>query len=286
MSRKRGPADDGEAVNTVIARIAAAPKYRDVHPDTVAEVVRRESEATREVAELEHRSRARLHKVAALHLLTTRAAVLRRGIEPADLDDPARRRLWCREMLAGHASTAERLPDLDRFYPTILGLVPAPRTVADIACALNPFTVPWLREVVDAQYIGYDLNAQFVQIGNAFLSRGYPDCRVEHEDVLTRTAPLTADLALLLKTYHCIEDRHPGAGLRLVDRLAADHVVISFPTRALNGRGAVFARRHVEDLIELATRRAWRVSRAALPSEEFVAISKNERVSPLTIVVP
>lgn len=260
-------------VAAVTARLAAAAKYRDVHPDTIAEVVRQESAATAKPAELERLARARLHKVAALHLLTTRPAVLRKAVEKVEVGDDAALRVWCREVLAGHVSTAERLDDLDRFYPTVFELVPAPRTVIDIACALNVFTVPWLREVTDATYTGYDLNATFTATGNAFLSQFFPGCRVVHGDVLT-TPPPHADLALLLKTYHCIEDRRRGAGLRLVDGLAATNVVVSFPTRAMNGRAAVFTPRHVDALAELAEQRGWRFSTATLPSEQLVAIGK------------
>jgi 16S rRNA (guanine(1405)-N(7))-methyltransferase len=271
----RRPALSGDAVATVTARLATAAKYRDVHPETIAEVVRREGAATADAADLERRSRARLHRVAALHLLTARPAALRRGMERADLTDPDRRRAWCRGMLAAHVSAAERLPDLDRFYPAVLGLVPPPRTVVDLACALNPFTLPWLRDGTDARYTGYDFNATFVDLANGFLGRAYPDCRVEYADVLTSPAPPATDLALLLKTYHCIEDRHPGAGRDLVDRLAARHVVVSFPTRAMNGRTAVFARRHVDDLTALAGERGWTVARATLPTEDLVAIGKD-----------
>lgn len=270
MARKPTP---DAAVPSVTARLAAAAKYRDVHPDTIAEVVRRESAATTDAAELERLSRARLHKVAALHLLTTRPAALRRAVEQVDPADPAALRVWCRDVLAGHVSTAERLDDLDRFYPTVFELVPQPRTVIDVACALNVFTLPWLREVTGAGYTGYDLNATFVGAGNTFLARFFPDCAVVHDDVLT-TPPPRADLALLLKTYHCIEDRRRGAGLALVDGLAADHVVVSFPTRAMNGRAAVFARRHVDALAELARQRNWRFATAGLPSEQLVAIGK------------
>lgn len=279
--RRRGPEPGRDAalaalaVQTVTARLAAAAKYRDVHPDTIADVVRRAGESTKDVAELERQARARLHKVAALHLVTVRPAVLRRDAAPGDGADGAdARRAWCRRMLAAHVSTAERLPDLDQFYPALLALVPPPVTVTDLACALNVFTLPWLRDCTDASYTGYDLNATFVALGNDFLSRDYPGCEVRHEDVLTAEPPVTADLALLLKTYHCIEGRQPGAGLRLVDTLAASHVVVSFPTRAMNGRAATFARRHVEDLTALAGRRGWRVAQASLPTEEFVAISK------------
>ncbi|MEO3778230.1 hypothetical protein ABGB16_15555 [Micromonospora sp. B11E3] len=262
------------AVEKVLARLTAAPKYRDVHPETIADLVRWEARATTDPAELERLVRARLHKVAALHLLTARPAALRKTLDRADLADPQARREWCRQVLAGHFSSAERLPDLDAFYPALFGLVPPPRTVADLACALNPFSLPWLREVSDARYVGYDFNSTFVALGNAFLSRAYPGNEVRHSDVLGGDSEVTADVALLLKTYHCMEGRRPGAGLALVDRLACRHVVVSFPTRAMNGRAAVFVPRHVAELAELARDRGWSWSRATLDTEDLVAIGK------------
>jgi len=275
VSRGARREPDRDAVEVITAKLAAGAKYRGVHPDTIAQVVR--WAARSDVAQLERRSRARLHKVAALHLLTARPAALRRRVEaadPGDLSDPQRLRAWCREMLAAHVSTAERLVDLDRFYPAILGTMPPPRTVADVACALNTFTLPWLRDVTDARYVGYDFNEHFVSIGNAFLARTYPGCHVVQQDVLSRDAAVVADLALLLKTYHCIQDRQPGAGLRLVERLAARHVVVSFPTRAMNGRAALFARRHIDELASLAGRRSWGVWRVTLHSEDLLVIRK------------
>ena len=275
-ARRRAGNTAADATATVTGRLAAAAKYRDVHPDTIADVVAREREGTADPAELERRSRARLHKVAALHLLTGRLAALRRGMANADLagmPEPELR-TWCREVLAAHVSTAERLPDLDRFYPTVLDLVPPPATVADLACALNPFTVPWLREHTDARYTGYDLNAGFAALAEEFLTCRYPGSHVEQRDVLTGPSVPDVDLALLLKTYHCIEDRRRGAALSLVDRVPAVAVVVSFPTRAMNGRAAVFARRHVTDLTELAERRRWRLDRATLDTEELVVVTK------------
>lgn len=279
MTSARRARTGADAVTTVTIRLAGAPKYRDVHPDTIADVVAGERGGTADPAELERRSRARLHKVAALHLLTGRLAALRRGMDKADLAGMAEPELraLCREVLAAHVSTAERLPDLDRFYPAILDLVPAPATIADLACALNPFTLPWLREHTDARYTGYDLNAGFVGMAGELLSRRYPGTATEQRDVLTGQSIPDVDLALLLKTYHCIEDRRRGAGLSLVDSVAAAAVVVSFPTRSMNGRTAVFARRHVADLTELADRRGWRLARATLDTEDLLVITKRQR---------
>lgn len=289
-----------DPVQTVTARLTAAPKYRAVHPDTIADVVSRAAQFTDGAADLERQARARLHKVAALHLVTVGPAGLRRRAalpadgdpsqpdgtshpdgtsqaDPASPADPASAeatRAWCRRVLAAHVSTAERLPDLDRFYPALLSLVPPPAEIMDLACALNVFTLPWLRDSTGARYTGYDLNATFAAIGNEFLARHYPGCRVVHADVLTASPPATDGVALLLKTYHCMEGRQPGAGLRLVDTLEARHVVVSFPTRAMNGRAATFARRHIADLTQLAGERGWRLSQTSLPSEDLLAISK------------
>ncbi len=180
-------------------------------------------------------------------------------------------------MLARHFSTAERLGDLDRLYPAILGLTGPAGSIADLACALNPFTVPWLRAATQAAYTGYDLNLRYVQLGASFLELTDATSTVLHCDVLVRPEEIRADVALLLKTFHCIEDRRPGAALALVDNLAAGSVVVSFPVRTMSGRVATFTRRHLDQLTGLAQRRGWEQRRASLPGEELVVLVKQDR---------
>jgi 16S rRNA (guanine(1405)-N(7))-methyltransferase len=274
MSRRNQPPTGVDAVARVTARLEASAKYREIHPHTVAQIVHREQAGSRDPVELERLSRARLHKVAALHLLTERPGTLRNAVRDTDLADPRSRLALCRQVLAAHASSAERLSDLDRFYPTVLALVPAPATIVDLACALNPFTLPWLRRESEAVYTGYDLNSTFVNLANAFLQGCYPQSSVTHRDVITDPIPGRPDLALLLKTYHCIEGRRLGAGLNLVRELDAANVVVSFPTRAMNGRAALFAEPQIAQLSELARAKGWRFARAGLPTEHLVLVQK------------
>jgi 16S rRNA (guanine(1405)-N(7))-methyltransferase len=260
------PAD----VDWVAARVGASAKYRDIHPATIADVARAELHRAVGRADLERRTRATLHRVAALYLLTSRRAVER----AMDCGDGSRD--WCRRILGAHASTGERLADLDGFYAAIFDITGPAREVADLACALNPITLPWLRDVSDAGYVGYDLNRFYVEVGGRFLAPRYADCRLVHDDVLVDPARVTADVALLLKTYHCMEDRRAGAGLALVDALAASHVVVSFPLRARGGRAATFAARHTAALARLAGERRWAMRAARLTSEELLVLSKGD----------
>jgi len=260
--------------DTVIARLLATAKYRPIHPDTIADVVHQEAAHATDKSDLERRSRGKLHKVVGGYLLSGRSARLLRGMDEDALRDPARLREECLSVLGAHFSSAERLPDLARFYPTVFGLTGIPRTIADIACALNPFSLPWLRDVTGACYVGYDLNRTYTELGQTFFARAYPDCDVQYRDVLVEPQAIVADVALLLKTYHSIEDRRAGAGLRLVEDLGTNHVVISFPVKAMHGRIARFPLRHIAELKALAELKGWGFQQAALPTENLVAVTK------------
>jgi 16S rRNA (guanine(1405)-N(7))-methyltransferase len=46
-----------------------------------------------------------------------------------------------------------------------------------------------------------------------------------------------ADLAFLLKSAPCLEQQAPGSARRLLERLNARWLVVSYPTRSLGGAG-------------------------------------------------
>jgi len=90
----------------VVDRICAARKYRSVHADTVTDVVRREAAFATDASDLEARARRKLHRVVSDYLLTVRPAKVLEGLPEASAGGPLALRAWCRNVLAGHASTA------------------------------------------------------------------------------------------------------------------------------------------------------------------------------------
>lgn len=275
MARARA-AIDGDGVDAVVRRVTAAPKYRAIHPDTVRSIVAGEAATGGRPAEVEKRARLRLHRAAALYLATASAAELLARLR-AEGDAPGfDLRAWCRAAMARHVSTAERLEDLDDLYPTILDLVGPVDALADVACAHNVLALPWLRDhAPSAPYVGYDFNADVVALGREVLARTGGPGDVVHADVVVTPDVVTEEVALLLKTYHCLEARAAGSGLRLVEDLRAPTVVVSLPTRGGGGRAYGFGGGHGARIEARAATLGWAIATARLGSEEIWAIAKD-----------
>jgi 16S rRNA (guanine(1405)-N(7))-methyltransferase len=145
-------------------------------------------------------------------------------------------RATCREILACHASTAERLPLIDRLYPELLAATGAPSVILDLACGLHPFALPWMALPPQARYHACDIDHRLIDAVSLFLKRTGRRATAECRDILVSLPDGEADVAFLLKTVPCLEQQEPGATVRLLRRLRARHVVVSFPAKTLGGR--------------------------------------------------
>jgi 16S rRNA (guanine(1405)-N(7))-methyltransferase len=148
-------------------------------------------------------------------------------------------RTLCLDVLRQHASTAERLPFLERFYAEVFAGLPPVRSVHDLACGLNPFAIPWMPLAEGAEYLAVDvderLTAVFDRLGSA-----WPVWLRGHTHDLAG-GPLNdpggpPDVVLLLKAVPCLEQQESGAGWGLLESVDAPCLVVSFPARSLGGQ--------------------------------------------------
>ncbi|HET9531817.1 MAG TPA: 16S rRNA methyltransferase, partial [Blastocatellia bacterium] len=142
----------------------------------------------------------------------------------------------CAEIMSHHASTRERLSILDRFYAETLGHISSVRSVVDIACGLNPLSIPWMPLDESAEYFAYDIYEEMV----SFLNRSFDLLGVRGRAVtcdVTRASGFErTDLALVLKAIPCLEQVDKSAGERLLEIIDASHILVSFPAQTLCGR--------------------------------------------------
>lgn len=231
--------------------VRGARRYRDVDPVLVRRLAEEEAPRARGEADAVKRVKRRLHQaVVAYRPATGRAqddmAALRSSWQ-GRLDDPAFRDA-CAAVLRRHASTRERLEDIEGFFGAIWAVTGgSPRSLVDLGCGMDPLLLPWMGLSPDAMYRAVDVDGAQLAVVDAFLSLVGQPHAVEVRDLAAdgwRGEPV--DVALLLKLVPLLDRRSRSAVDRLLAGIPARHVVVSFPLRSLGGRGKGMERTYRE----------------------------------------
>jgi 16S rRNA (guanine(1405)-N(7))-methyltransferase len=250
-------------------------KYRYICEDTVHDIAGRELGSEGADSRAQARARQKLHRIWAAYLgepdYQRAASSLSDAF--ASEDDAAIRRA-CRVVLESHASTRERLPVAERLYGDIFHYVGMPESILDLACAVNPLMFRWMGLPRTVTYRAMDINARVVELVNHYFTLERLRPLAEHRDVLVRPPREHADLALLLKMYHCLEHRRAGAGWELLCGAPSAWVAVSFPTRNLRGRPSDMAGNYDGQIFERCAEKGWRCERLDVPGEAVVLIGK------------
>ena len=224
----------------VVARVLASTRYRDVDRTLLERLATDELPRARNAEDAAKRVKRRLHQAVGAYRgrgAGTAAAALA-SLWTGAWDEPMR--TACRAALSRHASTRERLPELDAFYARIWEAVgSAPASVLDLACGLNPFALPFMSLDPSAEYLACDADRRVLDEVEEFLALVGQPHRTWPCDLVAGAPDARADVALLLKTVPLLDRQDPAAAGRVLARVRARHVVVSFPARSLGGRGAL-----------------------------------------------
>lgn len=181
---------------------------------------------------------------------------------------------FCRSMLASHDSTRERLPIMVELYQKIFTITGQPQSLADLACGLNPFALPWMGLTSLKTYLAFDIIQPRIDLINRFFAKnGLPPsayCR----DILLNTPGEHTDVAFLFKEAHRIEQRSHNANRALWQAIDTDWLVISLPPSSLSRQHdlADGMRRLVARTMEGLD---WRVMELAFDSELVFLVKKS-----------
>jgi 16S rRNA (guanine(1405)-N(7))-methyltransferase len=229
------PHDD--ALDELVRQVMASPRYRGISRDLIVAVGARELARHPRPKEAVKATRSKLHQVAGAFFerqaydrwLTMLEDVSASG----DLDA---RKAVCRVILGAHASTRERLPILETFYARTLAELGPIHSMLDVACGLNPLTIPWMPLAPDVEYHAYDVYPELA----TFLNAAFPLLGVRGSahvtDVTAAPPAVHAAVALVLKALPCLEQLDRSASSRLLEALDADRVLVTYAVRSLGGK--------------------------------------------------
>jgi 16S rRNA (guanine(1405)-N(7))-methyltransferase len=231
----------------IVERVRRSSRYRDVDPALVERLAIEELPKARTTDDAVKRVKRRLHQAVGAF----RGAV---GPEAA---------------MRSHASTRERLPHLESFYPRIWAHTGVPASVLDLGCGLNPLAVASMGLAPDARYIAIDVDQRPLAAVRAHLERSGHPHEVRTLDLVSTTPDDEADVGLLLKLVTTLDRQDPEAADRLLHGLRVKHAVVSFTTRSLGGRGRGMERTNRERLARLVADagRVRAVAEASVPGE-------------------
>lgn len=258
----------------LVAQVLASNKYRALSPDLVRTIGAQELAARRSLKAAVKATKGRLHQAAGAFLDRTPPYADWLMRLRAAADDETRLRAVCREIMGWHASTRERLPDLERFYSTIFGLLPPIASLMDLACGLNPLAAPWMPFPPGAQYLACDLYHDLI----AFIDAALPLFGLRSTacvcDLTGSLPPWRADAALLLKTLPLLEHLRRGAGREVLQQIDAPYVVVSFPTRSLGGRDVGMAAAYTRFMEDIIDAKGWACKRLDFARELVFVVQK------------
>jgi len=255
-------------IERLVTTVQESSKYRHVCPDLIRRLGERELGKRRNLKEAVKETKNTLHQVAGAYLERTPRyhdwiAALRHA------PDRAARKEVSRAILAEHASTCERLPYLETFYETILAEIGPVRSVLDIACGLNPLTLPWMPLATEGEirYIAHDLYADMMALLSDYFGVAQVIGEAHVTDVAVTAPQSQVDLALVLKFLPVLEQTERGTAQRWLRSLRARYLLVSFPTRSLGGHGRGRAEHYEGWFRELLQAENWSAQRFAFPNE-------------------
>lgn len=250
------------------AMVQESAKYRHVCPALIRRLGERELAKRKSLKEAVKETKNTLHQVAGAYLERTP----RYGHWIAELrqaPDAAARQDLSRAILAEHASTCERLPYLETFYKTALADIAPVRSILDVACGLNPLTLPWmpLAEGVEIHYAARDIYVDMMTFLDEFFLVSNIVGQAQAEDVAVAAPQIEAEVALILKFLPVLEQTERGAAQAWLRSLRTRYLLVSFPTRSLGGRGRGRVEHYEGWFREIMQAEGWNAQRFLFPNE-------------------
>jgi 16S rRNA (guanine(1405)-N(7))-methyltransferase len=241
----------------LVKAVQSSRKYRelDLPEEMLRDLIAVNLPNSRSMAELKTNFRTALHNVIAPYLETIDYDKEIQALQAENLSLPETLEAYCLKIMAKHASTRERIPHLEQFFDTIQEVIGSPHSILDLACALDPLCLPWIKLSPSASFKAYDINGPRVRYLQAFLSLAYPNYQAIQQDILLHPPKEKADCAFFFKEAHRLEKRQPGSTRILLDGINVSTVVLSLPAVDLKGHHSleVFHRRLVEKALEGTT---------------------------------
>ena len=240
-------------------------KYAFVCPDTVSRLEKWAAERYASPKEADKAVKTALHQITGAFMTPAEVKTARRLLQEPDADAALQK------TLALHASTRERLGHIGAFYDRLFSGLEV-KSALDLACGLNPLYLGGL----GLKARGVDISGKCVELINAWAQKLEWDVSARCDDLLCGCEMEACDIALCMKLLPVIERQEKGGALRLLRRVPAPLIAVTFPTATLGGR-RVGMERHYSERFEPMIQDDFETLRREVIFDELTYIIRRRR---------
>lgn len=261
-----------DPLEDIVNDLKKSSKYASIEEGFVRTVGSDQLRRRKNVKDAIKHTRSKLHQVGAVYF--DRKTEYSSWLNELSTCDKNEIQPVCARMMLSHASTRERLPFLEDFYRQIFEQIPAPNSIIDIACGLNPLAIPWMPLNSFTTYYAYDIYDNLAAFLNSFFSIRGITGKAFSQDILVNPPTQKVDLAFILKAIPCLEQVNNQAGSILLEKIPASNLVISFPARSLSGKNKGMLVNYDEHFHSIIREKNWAISKIIFPTELVYVIRK------------
>jgi 16S rRNA (guanine(1405)-N(7))-methyltransferase len=260
---------ESQQIDRLIEAVLASSKYKRIDVDFIKHIGMQELARHRNLKGAIKSTKNKLHQIGGAYQTSTpRYSVWLDELKFAKRSGNEEHfHETCKWIMQYHASTRERLPFLEQFYSTIFANLPPINSVIDIACGLHPLAIPWMLLSESVQYFAYDIYEDMIGFLNESFALMPIQGSAKVSDVLHSCPTQKVDIAFILKAIPCLEQVDKSVGLRLLETINADHLVVSFPAHSLGGKNKGMTANYESRFYKQVAHKPWSIQRFEFPGE-------------------
>jgi 16S rRNA (guanine(1405)-N(7))-methyltransferase len=265
-----------ETIAELVQQVRKNVRYADIDEKLVTRLVQDFQSKGFSPKEIVKRTRAKLHQIGGAyqeHAIPYRQLQKELLTLPDELHNPLVLD-YCTRAIDFHRSTKERAVQLSVMYQTIFADLPPIHSILDLACGLNPLTLPWMPVAKDIQYHACDIYGEMIALLNAFFTHFQVNGRAFLCDLSNDVPATKVELAFLFKTLPCLEQIDKSISLRLLNAISAEFVLVSFPVRSLSGRAKGMPQHYDQHFHALLAQTNWQNRPYTFNDETFYLLYK------------
>jgi len=268
--------EEKKQLDQLVKAVLKSSKYRNVCEDLIVNIGMRELRKRRNARIAIKTAKNKLHQIAGAYFLKKPEygfwlEKLRKAKKSGNED---LFRKTCTEIMSYHYSTRERLDILDQFYARIFSLVPPVHSIMDVACGFHSLSIPWMPLSDKVKYYACDIYKDMIDFINRFMSISNVQGHAEVRDVVQHPPEVNADLAFVLNTIPCLEQIEKSAGLKILESINSNFLVVSFPVKSLGGRRKDMRKHYEARFHKLTEEKDWTIQRLEFRNELVFVVTK------------